>query len=582
MRRSMFEIVDLDESQRRVLDAAPQARRIVVAGPGAGKTATSVALISEIEAATLGAEDRQILFLSFSRAAVKAAFDAFGSVDGDYRATISAMTLDSLAWQLTEADPGTDALVSADFDRVVREATSQLEARYEGEFDDVVHVIVDEAQDLALDRRALLCAVIDRLPEDAGVTIFGDPLQSIYEFLEGLATHTRTSAWEDLLDDLRARSITTTLTLDGQYRARRRGPRKVTAVASKLRHAAGADQADLLDDLVSDLTHFNLTEFAGKARDWAGSTAVLVRTNAEVALVFDYLSRSGVRCGWRKSGMNRPIVAPWVAQLWSAIGGAPVSLENFRDFADSVNGVDTGWFRILHHSAGSGKTIDWRAIARVCGRAEDTSDPWFEDRGTAVQVLTIHQAKGLEFDNVAVVGARSILRPPADREPETELLFVALSRARDKVVVIDWEPPFTRTAGSGRLYEPHPAHDVPVRICVTPDDLRSDDQIGTDAGQAALAERAHCTDLEFELLSSGGAEWPSYRCRVAGEVVGATTPQFGMSFARALRMQGPSGRWPSLGSVPLDGVESTWFLGVDAKFWLRPRPFGFSDVCRER
>ncbi|AWK71829.1 hypothetical protein CBI38_09740 [Rhodococcus oxybenzonivorans] len=576
-------MVDFDESQRRVLDAPPQARRIVVAGPGAGKTALSVALIGEIDATAGAAEDRQILFLSFSRAAVKAAFNAFGSIDGDYRATISAMTLDSLAWQLTETDPCTDAVVPVDFDRVVREATSQLERRYEGEFDGVIHVIVDEAQDLALARRALLCAVIDRLPEDAGVTIFGDPLQSIYEFLDGIANHTRKSAWDNLLDDLRARSITTILTLDGGYRARRRGPRKVAAVGSRLRRATADDQVDLLDDLVSDLTHFHLTEFAGKVQDWAGSTAVLVRTNAEVALVFDYLSRSGVRCRWRESGRNRPFVAPWVAQLWSALGGAPVSQENFRDFAESVDGVDRGWFRFLHHSAGSGKTIDWRAIARTCARAEDTSDPWFEDFGNAIQVLTIHQAKGLEFDNVAVVGARSILRPPADREPEAELLFVALSRARDKVVVINWEPPYTKhAAGSGRLYVPHPAHDIPAKIFVTPDDLRLDVQIGTAAGQAALAEHAHCTDLEFELLSSGGAEWPSYRCRVDEEVAGATTPQFGMLVARALRMQGQSGRWPSLGSVPLDGVESTWSQGVDVRFWLRPRPFGFSDVCRER
>jgi len=81
------------------------------------------------------------------------------------------------------------------------------------------------------------------------------------------------------------------------------------------------------------------------------------------------------------------------------------------------------------------------------------------------------------------------------------------------------------------------------------------------------------------LLASGGAEWPSYRCRVEGEAVGMTTREFGLALVDVLRMRGRTAGWPSLGNVPMDGVETLWAEGGDSlSFWLKPRPFGFSTV----
>lgn len=572
--------VEFDESQLRILNAPATERRVVVAGPGAGKTATSVALISAIDA-TAGIDD-QILFLSFSRAAMTAAFDAFGDSDRSYNATISAMTLDSLAWQLTGATSGAGALTSADFDRIVRAAAAELAVAYDDQFDAVIHLVVDEAQDLSPARRLLLGAVIDRLPEESGITVFGDPLQSIYDFFDTPDQFAEQS-WDALLEDLKTRSITTVLTLDGSYRARRRGPRKVATMAHALRRATETEQINLLDDLVSDLTRLELSEFAELTDSWQGTTALLTRTNAEVALLFDFLSRAGIQCTWRQSGHDQPTVAPWVAQLWSAVRGAPISAANFYAFAETALDVDPSWFRLLLHSTKSTKMIEWRAVARVCAKAEDPSDPWFKDRKTGVQISTIHQAKGLEFDNVAVAGWRTMLRPNDGRRPERELLFVAFSRARDRIVALDWDGAFTKSVfGTGLLVKPHPANEFPVEICLTPDHFQSDYQVGTELGQHTLAGSNSGAVVEFELLSGRGAEWPSYRCRLEGEPVGATTQAFGVSLAKAVRWQGRSTGWPSLGSVAMEGTEAAWSIGQETKFWLKPRPFGFSVVNRER
>lgn len=572
--------IDFDDSQRHVLAGEVGARRVVVAGPGAGKTATSVALIRQIDAEHSLPGGSQILFVSFSRAAVKAALEAFGDGSAEYRGTVSAMTLDSLAWQLTGADCRPDGPSASDFDDTVRLAVKQLESEYDGEFDEVIHLIVDEAQDLSRDRRDLLCAVIDRLPEDAGVTIFGDPLQAIYDFLDGDVKSAQ-SSWDALLKDLRKRSITETLTLDGEYRARRRGPRKVATAVPELRSTSKPRRADLLDEVVSDLTHLNLSEFADKVPTWPGRTAVLARTNAEVAFLFDKLSREGLSCTLNENRRRRRLVNPWVAQLWASAAGTPITRDDFQAFVEAHSDVDEGAFRLMLHATESGSSIRWRDVARLLARGDAEPGPWFQEARKPIEVSTIHQAKGLEFENVAVVGAASMLRPPhAGFEPETELLFVALSRARDRVVVLDWDAPFSKVSpSSGLLYEPHPVREVATTVCISPGHLRGDLQVGSAAGQQALAEYRPGQLLEFELLSSAGGEWPSYRCRLAGETVGATTSEFGIVLADVLRVGGRTNRWPSLGQVPMDGIETAWADRGDAlSFWLKPRPFGFLAV----
>ncbi|WP_168699377.1 UvrD-helicase domain-containing protein [Gordonia paraffinivorans] len=565
----------LDESQRRVIEAETSERRFVVAGPGTGKTTTSVALIQEIASREEGS-DVAVLYVSFSRAAMRAAFAAFGDAIGELPIEVMAMTLDSLAWQLLD-EPLPDHH-EPDFDDVVRKATEKIQKDYEGEFDDVVHLIVDEAQDLSLPRRLLLEAVIDKLPSRAGVTIFGDPLQSIFDFHDGGTVPT--NAWGDLVASMREKGFTTTYTLDVDHRARRRGPKKVAAVSSTLRTLDAQEaRTDELADLLTEFSRMTAEEFAVLARQWKGHTGVLVRTNAEVAYVFDTLVGHGLVCRWREPGRASPAVAPWVASLWRSTGGANVSRDDFARFAADRDDVDVGWFRLLLDEAEQRGRVDWRGLVRAFRGAVDPLRPWFDTSPAAVTVSTIHQAKGLEWDNVAVVAADDLLSAVGSRCPEPEVLFVALSRARERVVLLDWKQPYTRSERA-LIYQPHPMTGRPLAIRFTPDALRSDRQIGGAPGQRALETANRNSSVEFELLASGQAPWPTYRCLLDGEPVGVTSSGFGQSFARVLRSSGSP--WPSLGPVPMDGVETRWSTSSGVELWLQPRLFGIAEITYEK
>ncbi|CCV63707.1 DNA helicase, UvrD/REP type [Alteracholeplasma palmae J233] len=58
------------------------------------------------------------------------------------------------------------------------------------------------------------------------------------------------------------------------------------------------------------------------------------------------------------------------------------------------------------------------------------------------QLLTIHQAKGLEFDAVLILGTSEMVRTNTQKELEEErrILFVALTRAKEKVYLLEKHP----------------------------------------------------------------------------------------------------------------------------------------------
>ncbi|MCA2206677.1 UvrD-helicase domain-containing protein [Nocardia rosealba] len=570
--------MEFDEFQQRVLSGDIGARRIVVAGPGAGKTATSVGLIQKLDSEIDPDSGDQIVFVSFSRAAVRAAFDAFATGDNDYRSEVAAMTLDSLAWQIADDPSGDSGSVPPDFDGRIRAATRQLRDRYDGELDHVVHLIVDEAQDLSAVRRELLLTIIDALPATSGVTIFGDPLQSIYDFLDEETIGDEVSAWDALVEALAQRSIGETFFLENNYRAQRQSARDVVRAERLLRGADSATRTVLLDELVSDLTHVDLDELTQRLSTWKGSTAVLARTNADVVWLFDVLGRTGLPCTWLSPGRKRS-VAPWVAELWQFTSGKPFTRDIFNEFVSQRDSLVDGVFRSIVHATDAGSFVDWRSLARVLSRGIDPIEPWFNaEDADSVAVSTVHQSKGLEFDNVVVDGSSAMLRP-AKGTPENELLLVALSRGRQKVVVLNQQTPFIRKLpGAGLYYRPHPRTQKAMAVAIEPHHLQSERPVGGEGGQKALRIRRRSHPVTFERLSTGGAEWPAYRCLIDGHAVGSTTEEFGRNFARVIGRSGQTNGWPDLGSVLLEGTETCWTTTQDTSFWIKPRPLGFAAV----
>jgi DNA helicase-2/ATP-dependent DNA helicase PcrA len=60
-----------------------------------------------------------------------------------------------------------------------------------------------------------------------------------------------------------------------------------------------------------------------------------------------------------------------------------------------------------------------------------------EEKGTGVQLMTLHASKGLEFDTVFLVGLEQGLFPSrnSNLEEERRLMYVGITRARKRLII---------------------------------------------------------------------------------------------------------------------------------------------------
>lgn len=123
------------------------------------------------------------------------------------------------------------------------------------------------------------------------------------------------------------------------------------------------------------------------------------------------------------------------------------------------------WFATLDRFVGRNPTAATLADHLATLDGAEADDPWVaddDDGAAGVQVLTVHQAKGLEFDHVivpaleegrfpVVARASALGGPAADAAAEERrLLYVALTRARGSVVL-------TATVGADDRVEASPS-----------------------------------------------------------------------------------------------------------------------------
>ena len=307
------------------------------------------------------------------------------------------------------------------------------------------HLFVDEFQDVS---PAQLRLVKGWLGDRRDLTVVGDPDQAIFSFTgadpTGLTRFERAfhGAYVARLDrNYRSTpqvvAIAEAVLADGD----RRRPTRVAT-----RGAGPAPVVTAYDD--------DGDEAAGVARRlrdahaptlaWS-SFAVLYRTNAQSARFEAALGAAGIP--YRVRGDARFLDRPEVRSALDALrGGAKAapgaSLEHHLTDLEQADDVDD---TRRDHAV---------AVARL-GREFLTADPdgsvdgflaWLSTalrneppavEGDAVELLTFHRAKGLEFHTVFVTGLERGLVPiaradtPAERAEERRLLYVALTRAEE-------------------------------------------------------------------------------------------------------------------------------------------------------
>ncbi len=450
-----------DASQRDVILTPADARLLVEAGPGSGKTWVLCARVGQLVDA--GVTPTHILVISFTRAAVSEIRNRIaGFLEDRFVAdAIRIVTLDSLASRLRsrfQDDEGSkttgyDAGIAETLD-LIRAGDDQLLEYIEG----FEHILVDEAQDLTGGRRELVVALLQKLLPENGATVFHDPAQAIYGFSGG-----EPSGIGDLLD-----------TADAGF-GKRVLTRNYRTHSGTLLDLFVSLRGDLRDPTLQgrdlyEKVRSSIEESPGRGAGAAavhptnpadGTTFILYRSRAAVCLAASQLLDSGLPFRIRLPG-QRDIVRPWIGALLRDETGATISRPAFdRRWAElrplpprSKDGLWSDLFALTGLSSGS---LDLHSLATRLSDGRPPLAVTQTDIGPSAGPLlsTIHAAKGREADTVQLM----LPRFPEDTssmdwEEEARILFVGATRARKTLRVGSSTPWLRPLDGPGsRLWQ---------------------------------------------------------------------------------------------------------------------------------
>lgn len=442
--------IELNDEQLEVVEAPADARLLVIAGAGQGKTEVVVSRIRSLVQDEGLVPSDEVLVLSFSRAAVSAVRTRLDVRDV---AGPNVRTFDSFASVLLV---GAGIQPEGTFDARIRRATQVLREAKDtpDEVELLRHVILDEVQDLVGDRADFVLALLKWLDKDAGITALGDPLQGVYDFQldDSVSKTSAAKVFETLTESFGC----DTVGLGKNYRARGKIPKQVAVLGEKLRELDDGDVAEeLLEDLLLDVPD------RGEISDWyslvtperGGKTAVLCTTNAEVLRVSRYLNEKSVAHAVRRQSQDFG-AARWIA---GALGSLPGPKERQSEVEAALerllteNDVPQKWAE-LKSVEGRTSNYDSLDVSRVHSlvKARALPLPLTEPDHSSVIVSTIHRAKGLEFDTVFIVEPNWL---PEDEDSWTRVRreYVALSRARDHIYTCRLPQSKTKIKADDRL-----------------------------------------------------------------------------------------------------------------------------------
>jgi DNA helicase-2/ATP-dependent DNA helicase PcrA len=197
----------------------------------------------------------------------------------------------------------------------------------------------------------------------------------------------------------------------------------------------------------------------------------LYRTNAQSALFEAALRREGVPFRVRGGGrfLDRPEVqvaletlrertreqpgVPFAGQLEALAESTADASEERREHVEAIGRLGRDY---LVADGGNGSLAGFLEFLQSALRAGDDTGA---SSANAVELLSFHRAKGLEFDTVFVAGLETGLVPivhaetPSEKAEELRLLYVALSRA-ERALHVSWAQ--KRTVGM-RTYRRTPS-----------------------------------------------------------------------------------------------------------------------------
>lgn len=454
--------------QKKIAEASADARSIVQAGPGTGKTETVVYRLLNL--LKQGLRPAQILVLSFSRSAVRTLTarierrqsTTHGALIEELR-YVSIRTFDSWSFRtLRKLNFAPRDLLQRTHEENIKTLVDLLQgprgAELTNAFKGIRHVIVDEFQDLSGVRGGLVLEVLALVapPEKSanGFTVLGDPAQAIYAFSlkNGSPAHAALTSGA-LIGQIGERYGTSLkkFSLDENFRA----TDKLGSVAKHLRQFLLCQESGKtkLESMRKFISRVRVTANGLKAGSLLNgemrTAAVLTSTNGEAIRVAQKLMEGDTESDAPvilHGGSQPKYIPPWIGVALGPFPGARLPRSQFRAIHERCFGEKSDGKRAFDVPA---EPEAWMQLSRA---AETSADATFIDMNVlrerldwtdslpdddaalapGIHVMTIHQSKGMEFDSVAVL-TESLM----DRKLETDdqhleaanVLFVGMTRA---------------------------------------------------------------------------------------------------------------------------------------------------------
>lgn len=411
----------LTDEQRVVVDLPVDARSIVVAGPGTGKTFTLVRRAAELTTGHRLSAGGELLILSFTNAVVDELRLRLG--DHHHAAYVRPSTIDSFAGRIVTRVSG--EAPRGGFDATVASATTLV--REDPDAADVArfrHVIVDEVQDLVGARLEFVEAILEAA--HGGFTLFGDPAQAIYGFQDG-----RSPSVDAVTHFSEQFPDATTYPLTYNHRVRKPDIDVAGTHRGALLGALAPDVRDQLVRRLLDCDHVTLDQLAILLRRADARTGVLCRTNGEVLVISHELQERGIEHQIRR-GSAAAAPARWIADTLRDAVGEELTRRAFDRLADgrSEEWVEQAWRMLRRIAPGGRAEVGLSTLRERISRA--VQEPELPDRPI---LSTIHRSKGLEYDRTVVLAPDT--RAGEEHPEEVRVLFVALTRSRDATLVLD-------------------------------------------------------------------------------------------------------------------------------------------------
>ncbi|MFC1452963.1 UvrD-helicase domain-containing protein [Verrucomicrobiota bacterium] len=322
-------------------------------------------------------------------------------------------------------------------------------------------VSVDEFQDIDEQQYRLIRLLV---PPEGNLCAIGDPDQAIYGFrgtdvrlFQFFVCDYPEARVVQLTKNYRSGSsivsaalqviAPTTLVADRQLDALLQDPTKITIHESATHKAEAEFVVHTIERLVGGSAFFSMDSGRVESEEEGGFSfadfAVLYRTDAQADELCEAISRSGMP--FQKRSHLRLADVPCIRSLTQAMGELPSTppvVELLNDALGRLPDEEQANARALIPAllpvAERAGSPDSFMSELAMGVDVDLWDP----RADSVSLLTLHAAKGLEFQVVFIVGCEDGLLPlhwgapeEADIEEERRLFFVGMTRARRRLLL---------------------------------------------------------------------------------------------------------------------------------------------------